>query len=810
MSEKRSNPLNETKILEVLRAAKKRALHVAEICAQLEIPKSERREVTLVLERMAEDRLVTQLPGAKFRISDKPRTTTPSTTVPREQRSGFPATDPTPGLTGRLSMHPRGFGFVTTVEPGPDVFITAQHLGAAMHGDRVSLRAWRSRQGMEGEVLEVLERQHKVLGGTLKIAATQSWIEPDDNRMRGPMRLAEPPPKDAKTDTPVMTEITRYPAHADDVPSVRIVEMLSDTRIAEFEVRKILLRDGVSTTFANDVIEEAKNIPEHVPEADKAGREDLRHLALCTIDPVDARDHDDAVWAEKTHDGYRVVVAIADVSHYVREGTAIDREALERGCTIYLPDRAIPMLPRELSSNLASLLPDVDRLTLAVEIELDRAGDVVRKRYIEGLMRSPAKLNYEGVAHALGLADDVPAQPATAGYMPLLRTLLEVAELLNKRRRERGALEMNVAEAKVRLESDTGNPSTVERSRKNPGVSRAYNLIEELMLLANETVAEDLSKRGVPVMYRVHGAPDPDRIDMFAEVATSLGYTLDADDARNPKKLAAFMRKLEGTPHSGTLGYLLLRAMQQATYDVVNVGHFGLAAREYVHFTSPIRRYPDLTVHRVVRSIARGERINVDALKIKLQAQAIEASRLERRAMKIERETVDLYRALLMRDRVGETFEGQITGIAEHGLFVSLDDPFVEVLVRYTSMGTDRFTQDAHGLRVFGERSGVTYALGDRVKLTIEDVVIARRQVVGTLEGMTEKAQPPKRGQFGNGPGHGRKPAGRGGNGKPAPRTDNQRGEQQRKRGAKAKAGGKTDSPFKKPKGKPSGKRKRK
>lgn len=802
MSEKRTIPLNEKKILEVLRASKARALHVAEICTELHIPKSQRHDVTLILERMAEEQLVTQLPGAKFRIGPAPR---PANRAPREERTGFPATDPTPGLSGRLSMHPRGFGFVTTVEPGPDVFITAQHLGAAMHGDRVSIRGWRSRQGMEGEVLSVLERAHKVVGGTLQIEGKQAWIEPDDNRMRGPMRLAEPPPEGAKTGTPVMTEITRYPTRVDDAPSVRIVEMLSDDRLAEFEIRKILLRDGVATTFADDVLAQATTIPDAVPEADIRGREDLRHLALIAIDPVDARDHDDAVWAEKTADGYRVIVAIADVSHYVREGTAIDREAVERGCTIYLPDRAIPMLPRELSSNLASLLPNVDRLTLAIEVHLDRNGDVLRKRYIDGVMRSHATLYYEGVARALGLADDVAEQPAAAAHLPLLRTLLEIAQVLNKRRRERGSLEMNVPEAKVRLAADTGNPSTVERSRKNPGVSRAYNVVEELMLLANETVAEDLAQRGVPVMYRVHGAPDPERIEMFAEVATSLGYPLDADDARNPKTLAAFLRKIEGTPHASTLGYLLLRAMQQATYDVVNIGHFGLGATAYAHFTSPIRRYPDLTVHRVVRAVARGERIDVDGLKTKLQAQAIEASRLERRAMKIERETVDLYRALLMRDRIGDRFEGQITGIAEHGLFVSLDDPFVEVLVRYTSLGSDRFAQDAHGLRVFGERSGVTYGLGDRVALTIEDVVVARRQIVGVLEGTAEQALRPK----------GQRPPAR------APqlrlqvsgdtRGDNRRGEQQRKRGSKPKGRGKRPSgaqPKRKPGKAPARKRK--
>lgn len=734
--------MNETKILEVLRASKSRALHVAELCTLLDVPKSERRELNLVLERMAEEKLVTQLPGGKFRIGQKKPHRGSPTQAPADGSPPDVAGTPD-GQLGRLVMHPRGFGFVATVEPGPDVFVLAQNLGGAMHADKVRVRSWKSRQGFEGEVLSVEERGTKIIGGTLHVDGRQSWIEPDDARIRGPVRLAEPAPEGATSGTALIAEITRYPKGPEDFLTARIVEMLTDDRIAEFEMRKIFLRDGVALQFADDVLEEAKTIPKEVPEADKRGREDLRHLALCAIDPVDARDHDDAVWAEKTDDGYRVIVAIADVSHYVRPGTAIDREALERGCTIYLPDRAIPMLPPELSTNLASLVPGVDRLTLAVEMHLDRHGAVTRRRYIEGLMRCPATLFYEGVANALGLADDVPAQPAAQEHLPLLRTLLEVAGLRNKLRRERGSLELSVAEPKVKLEADTGNPSTVERARKNPGVSRAYNLVEELMLLANETVAADLTQRGMPVVYRVHGTPDAERIESFAQVATSLGYTLDADDARNPMKLAAFIRKIEGTPHAGTLGYLLLRAMQQATYDTNNVGHFGLGAPEYLHFTSPIRRYPDLVVHRVVRAIARNERMEVEELKGKLQLQAVESSRLERRAMKIEREAVDLYRCLLMRDRVGDTFDGQITGIAEHGLFVSLDDPFVEVLVRYASLGTDSFTPDEHGLRVTGARSGLTFALGDRVNLTIEEVVVARRQIVGVFAGHVERAKRP-------------------------------------------------------------------
>ncbi len=314
---------------------------------------------------------------------------------------------------------------------------------------------------------------------------------------------------------------------------------------------------------------------------------------MVTIDPPDARDHDDAVWAERLAGGaFRVVVAIADVSHYVREGSALDRAALERATSIYLPDRVIPMLPHELSSNLASLVPDEDRLTLAVEVEVGPKGAIRRHRFIEGVMRSGARLSYHGVARALHLTEQGEPQHEAERRRELLSTLWDVSKALRARRQRRGSIDFDLPEPRIVLD-DGGEPIDIRRSRTDPGVRKTYALIEDLMLLANEVVATDLSRRKVPAIYRVHGEPNEAKIAIFAELASSLGYALDEDAGRRPRKLAEFLKRVEGTTHAQALSFLLLRAMQQAAYDTTNVGHFALAAPNYLHFTSPIRRYPD-------------------------------------------------------------------------------------------------------------------------------------------------------------------------------------------------------------------------
>jgi ribonuclease R len=763
--------MNESKItrqavLAALRASAPRAMHQGELTAKLDA-RDQRADVERTLDELAEAGLVREFPGRRFKLAERKLRGEPApyppasagdgagTSPPRrtqaegrgrgrraEDRVGAAsrAMDRGAGnrradeVTGRLSLTGRGFGFVAADDGGADVFVPAPAIGGAMHGDRVRVRVRPTPKGREGEVVAVEERGVQRIVGILRRAARALVLEPEDARVRGPCAIEGRLPPGAVEGFLVLAHVVRPPETPYDPVVVHVVQNLGKPGVASVEIAAIKARDGIVEEFPPEVVAYAEALPDEVPEADKAGREDLRHLDLCTIDPADARDHDDAVWAERTADGWRVVVAIADVSHYVRVGTPLDAEAIARGCSIYLPDRAIPMLPHQLSTNLASLVPGVDRLTMAVECQVSRAGVVRSFRYVEGVMRSRAKLTYETVAHALGLGDDLPSSPEAEARKDGLAVLLEVSEALRAQRRRRGSLDFDLPEPRVKLDPETGEPVDVYRSRSHTGVRRAYAMIEDLMLLANETVAADLARRGVPAIYRVHGPPSPKKIEVFARLAAALGYELDEDALEDPRKLQRFLAEIEGTPMAQPLSMLLLRSMQQATYDVTNIGHFGLAAREYLHFTSPIRRYPDLAVHRIVRALIHGEDVREEEWLPRLSEWAAASSVLERRAMEAERDAMDVYRAILVRDRVGEVFEGTITGVQPWGVYVAADTPFVEILVNVEALGGgggEPFDVDELGIALVGRRSGRRFALGDRLAVELTSVNVSRRELLG-------------------------------------------------------------------------------
>jgi ribonuclease R len=558
------------------------------------------------------------------------------------------------------------------------------------------------------------------------------------------MELVQAVPAEAKVGDVVDARIVRFPQDANERPGVVVEGILGVQGITAVEVAKIKIRENVVEEFPPAVLAEAANIPQRVAPADKVGREDLRELDLCTIDPADARDHDDALFIERIKGGgFHVVVAIADVSHYVRLGTAIDDEAQARCTSIYLPDRVIPMLPHEISSNLASLVPKKDRLCLAVDITLDATGRVTHHRYIEGIMRSTAKLTYEGVADALGLTTEGGVkQPAARERVPMLQALLDLSRILRQRRLERGALDFDLPEPRVKLD-EQGEPIDVVRSRQDPGVREAYRVVEEMMLLANETVASDLSQRGIPAIYRTHGAPAAEKLETFCELATSLGEPLDAEAAQDPKQLTEFLARIEGEPAAPVLRYLLLRAMQQAIYGTDDVGHFGLAAKHYLHFTSPIRRYPDLAVHRVVRALARGEFVDGALLLPMLRKMAARSSQLERRAMTVERDVVSLYRCLVMRDKVGEEMNATISGLDETGFYASIDSPFVDVFVPCERLTDDYYAVDRLGVRLVGQRGGRVFEMGQPITIRVVSVGLERRRVEAELVGVLEERRQP-------------------------------------------------------------------
>jgi ribonuclease R len=748
-------------VFAVLRSNKGSTQHLMEIIAKLGVGSEQRDKVRAALDELREQNLAQELPGMRYRLGKGVRAgsgpevpevrslpTLPASPVPRfSGKSAPPKLDrrPAPNAKlGTLRIHARGHGFVTPDEPGADdIFVAPSELLGALHGDKVAVSARRNDRGFEGTIIAVLARGQKHVAGLLAQDAFGLYIQPSDARLPKEVRVIGRVPGDAVPGLAVVAEIERYPDDGSP-PEAHVLRVLGAEGSAEVEVAKIKLREGVREEFPDEVLSEARAYGDKVSPRDRRDREDLRDLDLVTIDPITARDHDDAIFIERNSaGGYHIVVAIADVSHYVQEGTALDAEAITRGTSIYLPDRAIPMLPHELSSHLASLVAGKDRLTLAVDMQLNASGVVKSFRYVEGLMRCKAGLTYEGVAQALGFTKDGRHEKAAQKYIPMLEVLHEAAMILRNRRMKRGSLDFDLPEPNVELDTTTGEPKNISRRGKDPGVRKAYQLVEEMMLLANETVAADLFRRQVPAIYRVHGLPDAERLQAFAESARAMGFHLEVDeDEINPRELARFLAELEDSPARGSLSYLLLRSLQQATYDTVNIGHFGLAAEYYLHFTSPIRRYPDLAVHRIVRKLAREEPIDARGLERKLREQALACSKLERRAMLIEREVIDVYRCILIKERVGEEFEGTVSGVAPHGVYVGFDEPFVECLCHVTSLGTGDFYEiDKHGLRLVGRRSGASFGLGDRLVVRLDSVNVSERSIVGTPLVYPKRAQ---------------------------------------------------------------------
>ena len=724
-------------VLTALRERAPKSMHLMEVVDALEVGKSRKDDVRHVLEELKSLGMAKEMPGNRFRLGQPAPKAGPAPHAARPSGSRSPTRSGPPGetLEGWLHVHPRGFGFVAIEDGESDVFVSASSMGHALHGDRVQISARPSTKGREGEITDVVRRGVKRVAGVLKRSGKDAWLETGDPRLPMRVDVVGTIPLTIEVGDEVVALIESWPDFAGDRMEARVLSSLGVKGSAAVEVEKIKIREGIVEEFEDDVLAEAQTFGSRVPEHEIAKREDLRDLDLVTIDPPTARDHDDAVWAERLENGgFRVIVAIADVSYYVRGGSALDRAALERATSIYLPDRVIPMLPHELSSNLASLVPDEDRLTLAVEVVLGQKGAIKSHRFIEGVMRSRARISYQGVARALHFSEQCTPQHEAEAHRDLLLTLWDVSDALRDKRKKRGSLDFDLPEPEIVL-GDEGEPIAIKRSRTDPGVRKAYGMIEDLMLLANEVVAEDLSGRGLPAIYRIHGRPDEARIEVFAELAQSLGYQLDDDAGKDPKKLAAFLKRIEGTDHAQALNFLLLRAMQQASYDTSNVGHFALAAKDYLHFTSPIRRYPDLAVHRVVRSVIQGERFDKEKLKETLVKQAAISSRLERRAMTIDREANNLYRAILMKDRVGESFDATITGVAEHGIYVAFEEPFVEARCPIDSLGDDWYELDKHGLRLVGTRSGHAFALGDRLTVRLQNVSIEQRELTAVVEG---------------------------------------------------------------------------
>jgi ribonuclease R len=652
-------------------------------------------------------------------------------------------------LTGRIKIHPAGYGFVVPDDKSEDVHVSARNRGTAMDADAVEIEAWPGVRGVEGRVVRVVARGRAKITGQLVRTGRHTILQPDDPRITGPVNLVGHIPHGIAGNLlgqAVVAEIKRYPEVADGALEAEILKVLGDPDDPRTEVEKVLACADVTEEFPDEVARIAAGVPREVRPAERADRADLRHVEFTTIDPETARDFDDAVAVERLpHGGTRLWVAVADVSHYVREGSPLDDEAQRRGVSIYLPNRAIPMLPEPLSAHMCSLVPEEDRLAMVVRMDLDRHARMVDRDFCAAVIHSRARLDYPGVAAALA-GDTRGKRKKYEPFLPALRLMDSLARQMRAQRQARGALDLDLPEPKIELDHDDPRlVRAISKSRRDPGERGAYSMIEEFMLAANEAVAGSFHERGEDAVWRIHDAPDRARVEEFVTLASHYGINVDVDDARTPKGLGRVLEKLKGHPAEKALSFQLLRSLKQATYDVVNVGHFGLASADYLHFTSPIRRYPDLIVHRLLKTRLatlgkpaggwKPATVKPPPRREELQKMAAAASFAERNAMEVEREVVDLYRAFFLRDRIGDEFEGTISGVAGFGVFVVVDDPFVEGLVRVGALTDDYYELDEPTMRLVGRRSGRVFALGDAVKVEVQSVSVVRRKVDFALAG---------------------------------------------------------------------------
>jgi ribonuclease R len=686
-------------------------------------------------------------------------------------------------VTGRIKVHPDGYAFVVPEDHSEDIHVNARARGAAMDADRVEVEWWVGGRGLEGRVRKVIERGRGKITGQIEGVGKNVHLVPDDPRINGPV-LLRGGAHGAKAGQSVVADIARYPEHPQDAMEVEVRKVLGDPDDPRTEVEKILACADVSEEFPPPVDRAASHVPQEVRPNDRKDRVDLRHVPFVTIDPETARDFDDAVTVEALPDGgSRLWVAVADVSHYVREDSPLDLEARRRGCSVYLPNRAIPMLPEPLSANICSLVPEVDRLAMVARIDFDREAAVRDTDFMAAVIHSRARLDYAGVGAALA-GETRGKRKRYEAYLPSLQTMDALARKLRALRFGRGALELDLPEAVVELDNDDPRlVRDVRRSRRDPGERQAYAMIEEFMLAANEAVGDSFQRRNEAVLWRIHEAPDAVKLETFAAVAQSYGLPFDLDEARTPRGLSRLLARLKGHPAEKPLSFQLLRSLKQASYDVVNVGHFGLASQAYVHFTSPIRRYPDVVAHRrlkqrlalIGRPAGGFGPPTPEEETTALVTVAAESSFAERKAMEIEREVTDLYRAFFLRDRVGDVLTGTISAVTSFGIFVVADEPYVEGLVRVEELGDDIFSFDEATLRLVGRRSGRSFALGDSVSVEVLSVSVARRRIDLRLHGQPAGIGSGKRERAGDG------------------RPTRDRKDRSRVRAGKSKAGGRRE-----------------
>lgn len=622
-------------------------------------------------------------------------------------------------LTGIVKRHPDGFGFLIPDDSSkPDVYISRQSMSGVMTNDRVEVAVYKPKSSsreredrLAGEVVRVLQRSNKRVVGKFLPVDQKYGIIMDDNRGWGAdLRIAADESMNAKEGDLVVVEVTQFPDDRHEFIG-RVVGIMGDIEDPLNDVMRIVHQAGIPTEFSASALGEARRYGGEVTEAEMRGREDLTGINLITIDGVTARDFDDAVYTEQTSHGFRLIVAIADVSHYVKPGTTLDHEAYERGTSTYFPNFVVPMLPEELSNELCSLKPRVKRLCFACEMHITFDGDITNFRFFEAVMDSKARVTYGEAQEVL----DGSTPPKLKDVAENIRLSADLAKILMVKRFREGSLDLEIPETQVVVDS-SGESVDIIRSER----LFAHRLIEELMLVTNICTARFLDEAEIPGIYRIHEEPDPDNLKALQRYLWNFGGTGSVLGGKLQKKLTKALQAMEGRPEAQILNILTLRTMKQAHYSQDNVGHFGLGFSHYTHFTSPIRRYPDLIAHRLIKSQLYPNKYRaMQMTDEELASASTFLSACEQRSTKAERQLISIKKARFIRKFVGQEFEGIISSVAKFGCFVMLRQYDVDGLIKIENLGNDRFAFDAENLRLIGSRSGLKYTIGDTVKVLV-------------------------------------------------------------------------------------------
>jgi len=637
--------------------------------------------------------------------------------------------------TGTFIGHARGFGFVTPDAGGEDIFIPASETMGAMQKDRVLYKVLhKAEKGKkaDGVIVRILERGQQRIVGTFEAGSKgYGFVVADDKKIAKDIFISRENTKGAVTGHKVVVEITDYGEDRRN-PEGKVIEILGHINDPGVDILSVIRRYELAVEFPEEVYAEIEHLGTEVVEADKKGREDLRDLLTITIDGADAKDLDDAVSLKRLGNGnFELGVHIADVSHYVRENTALDKEAYARGTSVYLVDRVIPMLPHKLSNGICSLNPHVDRLALSCLMEVNGRGEVVSHRILESVINSDYRMTYTAVREIL--EDGAPALlEQYAEILPMLEDMEELRQILGEKRRKRGSVNFDLPESKIILD-ENGKPIDIKPYEK----SIATNMIEEFMLVCNETIAENSFWQEMPFMYRSHQEPDEDKLEKMEQFLRGFGYYLRKKDGEiHPRELQKVLQKAEETDEERIITRMVLRSMMQARYTAENGGHFGLAAKYYCHFTSPIRRYPDLEIHRMIKKMLHGELDEKASAyyRRKMPDWAKHCSKQERVAEDAERDTDALKKVEFMEDKVGQIYEGIISGVTNWGIYVELPNT-IEGMVALSQMDDDYYEFDEKKMLVFGKRTKKSYRLGDKVVVSVAKV----DRMMGTIDFVFEE-----------------------------------------------------------------------